>query len=39
MIDVMPLFDYLRAPDADAVQRLMDAGGGDTPAGTTRARG
>ncbi|MDX3186847.1 hypothetical protein PV458_00380 [Streptomyces sp. MN03-5084-2B] len=30
----MPLFDYFRAPDAGAVSRVMDAGGGRTPVGT-----
>jgi hypothetical protein len=29
----MPLFDYFRAPDADAVRQVMDAGGGRTPVG------
>jgi hypothetical protein len=29
----MPLFDYFRAPDADAVRQMMDAGGGRTPVG------
>ncbi|QKV79748.1 hypothetical protein [Amycolatopsis sp. Hca4] len=29
----MPLFDYFRAPDADAVRQALDAGGGATPVG------
>jgi hypothetical protein len=33
MIGAMPLFDYFRAADADAVRRVMDAGGGRTPVG------
>lgn len=30
----MPLFDYFRAPDADAVRRVLDADDGSTPVGT-----
>ncbi|MEU4522602.1 hypothetical protein AB0F52_28300 [Amycolatopsis sp. NPDC024027] len=29
----MPSFDYFRAPDADAVRQVMDAGGGRTAVG------
>ncbi|WP_166640930.1 hypothetical protein [Amycolatopsis sp. SID8362] len=29
----MPLFDYFRASGADAVRRVMDAGGGRSPVG------
>jgi hypothetical protein len=33
MLGGMPLSGYFRAPDADAVRQVLDAGGGRTPVG------
>lgn len=39
IIGVMPLFEYFRAPDADAVRRVMDATDGDSPPDGIPAKG